>query len=296
MKILITGGSGLVGRKLIDRLEEAGHDCRILSRSPGEKRIQWDPDAEVLKAGEIEAFDGVIHLAGENIASGRWTENAKRRIYDSRIKGSELLSRTIQQLENPPQFFISASAIGYYGNRGNERLTEESPAGQGFLAKTCVDWEASVQGLKDRGLRVCWLRIGVVLSPDGGALQKMLLPFKLGLGGRLGDGKQFWSWIDIEDLVRSLEYLAFNERLEGVFNGTAPEALPQAEFGRILSKKLKRPAILPAPAWGLKLLLGEMAEALLLSSARVEPTRLIQNGFQFKYPRLEDSLEHLLRS
>jgi len=293
MKILVTGGSGFVGQALVSKLEENGHECWKLSRTPGDKTLLWDVDEGKLRTAELEGFDGVIHLAGENIF-GRWTGDKKKRIYESRIKGTALLVQHLLQLENKPSFFFSTSAIGYYGDRGDEELTEDSKPGHGFLAKTCVDWEQETAPIEDQ-VRTCKLRLGVVLSAEGGALQKMLKPFKLGLGGKVGTGRQYMSWIALQDLVRAILFLIEKDDLSGTFNLVAPAPTRQEDFARSLASCLGRPSAVPTPAWALKMAVGEMAEGVLLASAKVLPHRLTDAGFRFDFPDLETALKSELK-
>lgn len=291
---MITGASGLVGSHLKKALSAAGHDCWSLSRSSGEKTVVWDPAAHRLDPRSVESFQGVFHLAGENIASGRWTDAQKKKIYDSRVKGTELLTRAFYEVGEHPEFFISASAVGYYGDRGDENLDESSRPGEGFLPKTCVDWEAASLPLKDAGVRVAWARIGIVLSTEGGALQKMLLPFRLGLGGKLGSGEQYMSWIHLSDVVSAFVHLMNKKEAHGAYNFCSPKPCRQAEFAKSLASELKRPAIIKTPSFALKAVLGEMADDLLLASMRVQPKRLLESGYTFQFPELRQALKELL--
>lgn len=295
MKILISGASGLIGRKLKLALQNEGHEVWSLTRSPKNKfDIFWNPNENQIELEKINSFQGVIHLAGENIAGGSWTEEKKKKIYSSRVEGTRFLVDSILSLPSKPDFFVSASAVGYYGDRGDESLNEASPAGSGFLAKVCIDWEEAAKPLQDHSIRSSWARIGIVLSPEGGALQKMLTPFRLGLGGNMGSGQQWFPWIDIDDLVQGFCFLVKNSQCSGAFNFTAPEILLQKDFAKTLARHLKRPSFFHAPEFLLKLALGEMGEDLLLASMKVLPERLLEMGFEFKYPSLEKSLEHLL--
>jgi uncharacterized protein len=242
----------------------------------------------------VEGFDHVVHLAGENIAAGRWTPARKAVLRDSRIQGTRLLAETLAGLRHPPRVFVSASAIGYYGNRGDEVMHEESPRGIGFLPDLCQEWESAAGPMSASGIRVVHPRFGIVLSPAGGALGRMLTPFKLGVGGVVGSGKQWMSWISLKDAASALAYCLENDSLRGPVNLVAPQAVTNRDFTRILGRVLKRPAVLPAPAFALRLALGEMADDLLLSSLRVEPSRLLAAGYPFLYPGLESALRHLL--
>ncbi|MCW5958899.1 MAG: TIGR01777 family oxidoreductase [Pyrinomonadaceae bacterium] len=298
MKVLITGASGFIGGRLVNILEQKGHDVFKLSRSQAENpgEIQWDPyegfsSSEFEKLHQIEA---VIHLAGENVA-GNWSENKKRRIRDSRVKGTETLVDAFSKSENPPSIFISASAIGFYGNRGDELLTEESDRGEGFFPEVCSEWEREGSRAAEFGARVVHPRIGVVLAKDGGALEKMLTPFKFGVGGTIGSGDQYMSWIAIDDLVNVFVFALENESVSGAVNATAPNPATNEEFTSTLGKVLSRPTIIPIPAFGVKLLFGEMGETLLLEGNRVIPSKLEKLGFSFKFPKLDDALKHVVQ-
>jgi uncharacterized protein (TIGR01777 family) len=236
-----------------------------------------------------------VHLAGENIAE-RWTPAKKVQIRDSRVKGTELLSKTLAGLSSPPAVLVSASAVGYYGDRGEEPLTDDSAPGRGFLAEVCQAWEAATEPARERGIRVVRLRLGVVLSAAGGALAKMLPPFRLGLGGRLGSGRQYVSWIALGDVVGSIQHAIVTGGLQGATNAVAPRAVTNQEFTKTLGKVLARPTAIPLPAFAARLMFGEMADELLLASARVQPAKLLASGYQFRHPELEAALRHLLAS
>jgi hypothetical protein len=242
----------------------------------------------------LEGFDGVVHLAGENLAEGRWTDEKKRRIRESRTKGTQLLSETLAKLTEKPAVLVSASAVGFYGNRGDEVLNEQSAAGEDFLADVCREWELATLPAAQSGVRVVQLRFGVILSGEGGALKKMLLPFRLGVGGKLGNGKQYLSWIAIDDAVGAIEHALFNDAVRGAVNAVAPEPVTNYEFTKTLGSVLSRPTIFPVPAFAARLAFGEMADATLLASQRVNPLRLKETGYTFKYPKLEDALRHVL--
>jgi uncharacterized protein (TIGR01777 family) len=295
MKVLVTGSHGLVGSQLISLLTSQGHQVVRLGR--GEARdgqVFWDPAAGQIDKKALEGFDAVVHLAGDNIASGRWTKEKKRSIRESRIQGTKLLSETLASLASPPKVLISASAIGYYGDRGQEVLTEESSSGAGFLAEVCREWEAATAAAKNKSIRVAELRIGVVLSQKGGALTKMLPPFRMGAGGRLGSGKQYMSWVALDDLVGIIEHVLTHDRLEGPINAVAPNPVTNNEFTAALGASLSRPTIFPVPRLAVNLLLGEMANELLLASARVQPKKLLSSGYVFRYPSVEPLLRQLL--
>ena len=289
MKILISGSHGLVGTALIKKLEEAGHEVfRLVRYYPtSEAEIEWSPDRYSIALSRIEGFDAVVNLAGESIAEGRWTDEKKRRIRESRVKGTKLLGDALANLTNSPKTFICASAIGYYGNRGDEILTESSSPGNDFLSQVCVEWEEATALATEKGIRVVNARFGVVLDPNGGALAKMLPPFRLGLGGKIGNGKQWMSWIALDDVVGGIEFALANDSLKGPVNFVAPVPVTNAEFTKALGKALSRPTIFPIPAFGVRLAFGEMADALLLASQRVEPERLKETGYTFKHAQLE---------
>lgn len=299
MKILITGASGLVGMPLVAFLTQQGHKVvrlvRACSQEGQDNTVYWDAKAQTLDLAKIADMDAVVHLAGENIASKRWTHQQKAAIRESRIQGTRFLAESLSQLQYPPQCFISASAIGYYGHRGDEILVEDSLPGHGFLSDVCQEWEAATQPAEQAGIRVVHARFGVILSTQGGALAKMLLPFQLGLGGILGNGQQYMSWIALEDVIFALAHILQNNSLSGPVNMVSPEPLPNKVFTQILGQVLHRPAILPAPAPALRLILGEMADALLLSSTRVMPAKLLESGFTFRYPDLKPALAHVLQ-
>jgi uncharacterized protein (TIGR01777 family) len=304
MKIIVSGASGLVGSALVPSLVAAGHQVTALVRRParqptqaGVSEVEWNPAAGQLDAARLVGHDAAVHLSGENIAGGRWTDEKKERIRASRVQSTRLLAETLARLETRPRTFVCASAIGYYGDRGAEVLTEESAPGTDFLAEVCREWEAAAEAARAAGLRVVNLRFGVILSAEGGALAQMLTPFKLGIGGPLGSGQQYMSWLTRADAVGMIEYALANENLSGPVNAVAPQAVTNSEFAQTMGRVLSRPAILPMPAFALRLTLGrEMAQALLLSSARVEPAKLKAAGYQFKHPQLEGALRHVLQT
>jgi len=296
MKILIGGSHGLVGTALIKSLEAANHEVfRLVRHAPTSKtEVEWSPDRYSIALARIEGFDAVVNLAGESIAEGRWTDDKKRRIRESRVKGTKLLGDALANLTIPPQAFICASAIGYYGNRGDEILTETSSAGDDFLSDVCAEWEQATALATEKGIRVVNARFGVILDTNGGALKKMLPPFRIGVGGKLGNGKQWMSWIALADVVGALNFALTNESLRGPINFVAPSPVTNAEFTETLGKVLSRPTLFPIPAFGIKLLFGEMGEALLLGGQRVAPKRLMSEGYQFRYAQLEAALSHIL--
>ena len=297
MRILISGSHGLVGEALIKALETEGHEIyRLVRHAPNsESEIEWSPDRYSIAISRIEGFDAVYHLAGESIASGRWTDEKKKKIRESRTRGTKLLSDALANLAQPPKTLISASAIGYYGDRGDELLTETSPPGKDFLADVCVEWEQATDHAKEKGVRVVNTRFGIILDKEGGALAKMLPPFRMGIGGRIGDGKQWMSWIALDDVIGALQFALTNDGLSGPVNFVAPNPVTNAEFTKGLGRALSRPTFFPIPAFGVRLAFGEMADALLLSSQRVAPERLKANGYQFQHSTLESALRHVLQ-
>ncbi len=289
MKIAVTGSSGLVGSALASSLIDSGHDVVRLKRP-----TQWDPDTGTADPSAFLGVNAIIHLAGENISSGRWTAARKQRIRDSRVKGTNLIAETIARMDAPPQVLVSASAIGYYGDRGDELLREESPPGTGFLADVCREWEAATNAATRKGIRVVHLRTGIALSPKGGALAKMLVPFKLGIGGKIGAGNQYWSWVSLNDVCAAIIHCLQASGVHGAVNVVSPSPVTNIEFTKTLGRVLGRPTISPMPAFAARLALGEMADALLLASARVEPAKLVASRFAFKDRELEPTLRSLL--
>lgn len=265
-----------------------------VSTAASSNEILWNPTHEQVDTRRLEGFDVVIHLSGENIADARWTPGKKALIRNSRINTTGLLAKTLAKVERPPKTFISASAVGYYGNRKDEILTESSAPGRGFLAEVCQSWEGACSAVSDRGVRVANLRLGLILSVHGGALMRMLPLFRLGLGGVLGSGRQYMSWISLDDVVGIIQHAMVDDALSGPINAVAPQMVTNREFTKTLGKVLQRPTILPAPAFALRMAFGEMADALLLSSERVIPQKLINAGFQFAHPELETTLRHML--
>ena len=299
-KTLVIGGAGgMIGQALIPLLEADGWTVRRLMRpsSDGTDRnldISWDPERNQIDSGAFSGVHGVIHLGGANIAQGSWTQARKAVIRDSRVKSTRLLAETIAAMAQPPEVFVCASAIGIYGNRGDTLLSETSGYGDDFLADVGMQWEAATLPAREAGVRVVNARIGVVLAKEGGALAKMLTPFKLGMGGKVGNGRQYWSWIDVEDVVHALYFCLHNQDLSGPVNLVAPEPLRNLAFVKAFAKTLGRPAVMPLPAFMVSLLMGEMGRALLLSSTRVSSKKIQSAGYTFRYPQLEESLRHLL--
>ena len=295
LKVAIAGSTGLVGSRVVEALRRDGaRIVRLVRDVTGVEGTPWDPAGGSMRGSDLEGLDALINLSGRSIAGGRWSSRVKREIWSSRVDGTALLARTIARLERPPQVWINASAIGYYGSRGEEWLDETSAAGEGFLARLCVRWEAETTPASQVGVRVVLLRLGLVLASDGGALARMLPIFRAGLGGRLGSGRQYVSWIGIEDLVDAVRFALEQTSLEGPVNAVGPRPVTNAEFTRELATVLHRPAFLPAPAFALRLGLGEMAEELLLAGQRVRPGRLTDAGFAFRDPWLGSALSREL--
>jgi uncharacterized protein (TIGR01777 family) len=292
MRIAVTGSSGLIGSALVDRLRAGGHEVLRLVRSgpAGDDGIEWSPTEGTIDGAGLEGVEAVVHLAGAGIADKRWSDARKRVILESRTTSTDLLARTLAGLDRPPSVLVSGSAIGIYGDRGDEVLTEDSSPGEGFLADVCVAWEAAADPAREAGIRVVHPRTGLVLSSEGGALAKQLPLFKAGVGGKLGSGDQWWSWISMEDELGALESL-LDADLEGPVNLTGPAPVTNAEFADVLGDVLGRPSFVPVPRFGPKLLLGgELAEELLFTSARVQPTRLEEAGYAFTHPTAEAAL------
>ncbi len=296
MKLLISGSTGLIGSALVALLQNQQHSVTRLVRSQpqaGSADIPWNPATGEVDESRLSGFDAVIHLAGENVA-GRWTPAKKARIYESRAKSTRYLSEALARSSAPPQTLLCASAIGYYGHRSDELVNEDSTAGTGFLAEVCRDWEAAADPARAAGIRVVHLRFGVVLSPQGGALAQMLLPFRLGLGGKIGSGRQYISWATIDDAVGAIHHALITPSLSGPINVVTPNPVTNQQFVRTLGGVLHRPAFCTVPAFALRLILGEMADETLLSSTRAEPARLRATGYSFSHPTLEGALRHLL--
>jgi uncharacterized protein len=296
--VVISGASGLIGRALSASLRSDGHQVLTLRRGgiTDGSAIGWDPDAGRIDAPALEGADAVVHLAGEGIGEHKWTPEQKRRIRDSRVRGTSVLAAAVASRERKPRVFVSASAIGYYGDRGDELLTEKSPSGDDFLAEVCRAWEAETQPAADSGVRTVKLRTGIVLAKHGGVLQRLLTPFRLGVGGKQGSGKQWMSWIALDDEIGAIRAAIDNEAMRGPINVVAPNPVTNQEFAHALGRALHRPAVLPTPLLPLKVRYGgELVKTLLLVSQRVEPAALEDAGFAFRYPVLEPALDAILR-
>lgn len=295
-RILVSGVSGPIGAALLPSLRTSGCSVVRLVRggATGNGQISWDP-AKPLAPEAVSGFDAVIHLAGESIF-GRWTRTKKAKIRESRVQGTMNLATALAQTEEKPDVFVCGSAIGYYGNRGDEQLSEESAPGNGFLAQVCQEWEEATMPAVQADIRTAHLRTGIVLSPKGGALGAMRLPFKMGVGGRVGDGLQWMSWIHVQDMVGAIHHILKNDLLQGPVNMVAPKPVRNEEFAKTLASVLSRPAMLPMPEFAVKTVFGEMGEELLLASQKVEPGRLIASGYPFRHRDLRESLQNLLRS
>jgi uncharacterized protein (TIGR01777 family) len=295
MKILVSGATGLIGSAFVKIANAAGHSTTALTRKKAPGAIPWDPAVGTLDAAAIEGFDAVVHLAGENIAAGRWTTAQKKRILDSRVQGTRLLSNSLAQLQRRPSVMVSASAVGFYGDCGDRLLREDSPPGNDFLANVCREWEQATEAASKAGIRVVHLRSGVVLAKEGGALAKMLPPFKMGVGGKIGSGRQYMSWIDLEDEAGVILHCISRDSMRGPVNSVGPSPVTNLEFTRTLGRVLSRPTVLPLPAFAARLLLGELADGLLLASQRVEPAKLTAEGFVFRHRNLEETLRRILK-
>jgi uncharacterized protein len=293
-KILVSGVSGPIGAALLPSLKARGYEITRLVRGPatGKDQISWDPGRPIAPEA-VSGFDAVVHLAGESIV-GRWTDEKKRKIRESRVAGTSTLAQALAQAQAKPQVFVCSSAIGYYGDRGNEILNEQSAPGTGFLPDVCREWESATQAAVRAEIRTVQMRTGVVLSPKGGALEKMLTPFEIGVGGKIGNGQQWMSWIDVQDMVGAIHHI-LDSKLQGPVNMVAPNPVTNAEFTKTLASVLSRPAIFPVPAFVVKLAFGEMGETVLLGSQRVEPGQLVSSGYSFRFRTLRASLENILR-
>jgi uncharacterized protein len=296
MNILISGASGLIGSSLVPFLTTGGHRVFRLVRKPPSTadEIFWNPDSGFVDIEKIDGLDAVIHLAGENIGEGWWNENKKKKIVDSRVNGTATIVNAVLKLKKPPEVFLSASAIGYYGNRGNKILTEQDSAGNDFISEVCEKWEAAASGLIKEGIRVAFLRIGIVLSPFGGALKKLLTPFKFGFGGKISSGTQYMSWISMDDVIYAMHYILFNEHLNGPVNLVSPNPITNVDFSQILGRVLSMPVMFTVPKKIIEIFFGEMGRETILSSTRVIPNRLENSGYPFSHPDLESALRHML--
>ena len=294
MRVLITGASGLVGRELQKSFAAKGYDMLLASRSEpaDEQHIQWTVEDGFAEPEKLEGLDAVVHLAGENVSGLRWTEEKKRSIRDSRVLGTRNVVTAISKLKNRPKVFVASSAIGFYGERGDEEITESSAAGDNFLAEVSKAWESESRRAEDAGIRTVLLRTGIVLTKEGGALGTMLTPFKLGVGGVVGSGKQWMSWISMEDHIAVINYVIENENIRGAVNSVSPNPVTNEEFTKTLGDVLYRPTFLPLPEFAVSMVFGEMGDALLLASTKVLPKRLEDAGFQFKYPQLKPAIEN----
>ena len=295
--ILISGASGVIGTALIPFLTTAGHRVIRLRREPVKNRDEerfWDPSAGILDPADLEGIDAVIHLAGEPIGEGIWTAQKKERIIQSRNRGTRLLAETMAMLDQPPKTFISASAVGYYGDRGEQPLTESDSPGDDFVSSVCQQWEAAAQPAQKKGIRTLFLRIGVVLDPSGGALSRLLLPFQLGLGAKIASGNQYTSWIGLDDVTGSIYHLLHHESIAGPVNLTAPEPVTNSVLTRVLASVLSRPAVFTIPAFMIKTMFGQMGREILLSGSRVLPNVLLESGYQFRYQKPQALLTHVL--
>ena len=297
MKVLITGASGLLGQALQKSFKDKGYDMLLASRKePADDRhIQWSIEDGFTDPEKLEGVDVVVHLAGENVSGLRWTDEKKKAIRDSRVLGTRNVVDAISKLKKKPQTFIASSAIGFYGERGDEEVVESSEAGDNFLAGVCKEWEAESRRAEDAGIRTVLLRTGIVLSKDGGALATMLLPFKMGVGGVVGSGKQWMSWISLDDEIAIINYCIENDNIRGAVNEVAPNPVTNQEFTKTLGEVLYRPTFLPLPEFAVSMIFGEMGDALLLASTKVVPKRLEDAGFEFKYPELKPAIEHAVK-
>ncbi len=294
--VAVSGASGLVGGRVVQLLKSAGHTVLPISRrSTDSSTILWEPDRGFLNPARLEGVDAIVHLAGENIAAGRWSPAQKQKIRDSRVQGTRSLVESLKNLTKRPKTLVCASAIGFYGDRGDEVLNEHSAPGSGFLVDVCREWEAAAATATDLGMRVVQVRLGVVLSAQGGALQKMLLPFRLGAGGIVGSGRQYWSWIGVTDAARVFVYCVEHSEISGPVNAVSPHTATNFDFTKTLGSVLRRPTIFPLPGFMAKIVLGEMAGPLLLASARVTPDALRKAGFTFSQPGLRECLEAELK-
>lgn len=297
--VLITGASGLIGSALQKSFEEKGYEMLLASRKEPktDRDIHWNPDTGFADEdlGRLEGLDAVVHLAGESISALRWTDEKKKAIRDSRVHGTRTMIEAFARLEKKPEVFVSASAIGFYGDRGDDEMTETSSVGDTFLAGTTKEWESESRRAEDMGIRTVLLRNGIVLSKDGGALGTMITPFKLGVGGVVGSGKQWMSWVSLDDMVAIINFAIENEKLRGAVNVVSPNPVTNEEFTKTLGEVLYRPTILPLPEFAVNLVFGEMGDALLIDSTKVVPKRLLDAGYKFRYPNLKPALEQAVK-
>lgn len=295
-RVAISGASGLVGGALRKRLEAEGVEVVAMVRSRDRDGIYWSAERGELDEGALASVDAVVHLAGESLAAGRWTEAQKRRILESRVQGTGLIAGALATMERGPKTLICASAVGYYGDTGSQWVDEGSASGEGFLAEVCRAWEGACEPARGAGVRVVNARFGVITSSDGGALDKMMLPFKMGVGGPMGSGEQYMSWVALDDVVGALCWLLLESKIEGPVNVVSPNPVPNAAFAKALGHAMNRPAVVPTPGFALKVALGsEMAEEMLLKGQRVRPKRLEEGGYRFEHPELEEALRDAVR-
>lgn len=297
MKILITGGSGLIGKALQASFREKGHEMLLASRGEPkhENEVQWSVEDGFADATRLEGIDAVVHLAGESVSGLRWTDDKKKAIRDSRVLGTRNVVDAISKLKDKPKVFVASSAIGFYGERGDEEVTESSAAGEGFLAEVSKSWESESRRAEDAGIRTVLLRTGIVLSKEGGALGTMLTPFKFGVGGVVGSGKQWMSWISLDDHIAILNYVIENENIRGAVNAVSPHPVTNEEFTKTMGEVLYRPTFIPLPEFAVSMVFGEMGDALLLASTKVMPKRLQDAGFEFTYTELKAAIEHAIK-
>ena len=297
MDVVISGASGLIGTALCRSLRADGHRVIELVRRPADAEtdaVEWDPMADRLDAAQLEGVDAVVHLAGAGIGDKRWSDERKKVVLESRTKGTSLLAEALASLDDKPSVFVSGSAVGFYGDRGDDVVTEDSGPGPTFISRICVEWEAAAKPAVDAGIRTAFIRTGIVLAPEGGAFGKLVPLFKLGMGGRMGGGREWWSWISLDDEVRAIRFLLDND-VSGPVNLTAPNPARNVDITRTLGKVLKRPTVFTVPSFGPRLLLGrELADSLLFMSQRVSPTVLLDHGFEFRHPELEPALRETL--
>ncbi|MBA4493646.1 TIGR01777 family oxidoreductase [Paenactinomyces guangxiensis] len=300
MRIAITGATGLVGTELTEKLSEKGYEMTRVVRSlrpddDPEKVVRWNPELNQIESGKLEGLEVVIHLAGENVSSGRWTKAKKKRILGSRVKGTSLLSQTLAGLKQPPKLLLSASGIAYGHQPPDVKVDENSPRGQDFLSRVILEWEKATAPAQKAGIRVIHMRFGMVLSRKGGALAKMLPAFRMGVGGKIGDGKQMVSWVALEEVPLIVEHLIKEDSISGPVNMVGPQPVSNEEFTRQLGDALGRPAIFPLPAFAMRMIFGEMADALLLGGCHIIPRKLQESGYVFTYPDLKETLRHILK-